>query len=60
MKYPAYRINKQISKDKEIKKDNNNNKGKNSKDKKIKDKFEEKKEEVIKKEIVPLRIQNFQ
>ena len=67
MKYPAYRINKQISKDKEIKKDNNNNsnnkdqKGKNSKDKKIKDnKFEEKKEEVIKKEIVPLKIQNFQ
>ena len=60
MKYPAYRINKQISKDKEIKKDNNNNKGKNSKVKKIKDKFEEKKEEVIKKEIVPLKIQNFQ
>ena len=55
MKYPAYRINKQISKDKEIKKE-----GKNSKDKKIKDKFEEKKEEVIKKEIVPLKIQNFQ
>ena len=67
MKYPAYRINKQISKDKEIKKDNNNNsnnkeqKEKNSKDKKIKDnKFEEKKEEVIKKEIIPLKIQNFQ
>ena len=68
MKYPAYRINKQISKDKEVKKENNNKdeKEKNSKNKLSKDshninKDNEKNEEVFqKKEIIPLKIQNFQ
>ena len=68
MKYPAYRINKQISKDKEVKKENNNKdeKEKISKNKLSKDLYnhnnenENNEEELQKKEEIPLKIQNFQ
>ena len=68
MKYPAYRINKQISKDKEVKKENNNKdeKEKIAKNKLSKDLYnhnnenENNEEELQKKEVIPLKIQNFQ
>ena len=73
MKYPAYRINKQVSKDKEVKKENNikDEIEKNSKKKTSKDihnnnqhnhnnENEKKEEEFEKKDVIPLKIQNFQ